>query len=428
MFFTGVAQRSISSTADGISAGSARSRASWSGWRSSASTPAEMTWRVVSSPPTSTSIDSNIRSTSFSRWPSRSASHIRLIRSSLPQAPRGILPGRRRAIPEPGLSLALGMTTAGTFAAPSPPSHHLRPQEEPQLSRSRLRLAPGRSPSRRSWESRSAARRVEPARSRAASSSIHGEWPTSATIASEPGSPTSSARRLRSGSAASAVARDRRHAPGRARSTRIVRRLGRAHPRTGEHQVGTRSSSPSTRLTLRWVFRPLSVSGRSRSSGQRSGSRSPAWAWRIEEEQHGALGEDEGAADRAPLLSFPAPISTTTLSIAARWSRVLCVWWLAWTENVERPGRPAARCSPTACSPRRCCPSLARTRPASGVSEEPGAERAGVARLRQPGEKRRVPRVRADEAQDPGEGERASSGCRSRARSRPPARTRSSPP
>ena len=58
MLRIGLTQRSISSTAPGMSAGSAARRSRWSGWASSWAMPPEMTWRVVSSPPIRISSDS----------------------------------------------------------------------------------------------------------------------------------------------------------------------------------------------------------------------------------------------------------------------------------------------------------------------------------------------------------------------------------
>ena len=74
MFLIGDTQRSISSTAPGMSpSGSAVSRASWSGWASSSSRPPLMTWRVVSSPPMRMSSVSWISEASSSESPSISA-------------------------------------------------------------------------------------------------------------------------------------------------------------------------------------------------------------------------------------------------------------------------------------------------------------------------------------------------------------------
>ena len=83
MFLIGDTQRSISSTAPGMSpAGSAASRASWSGWASSSSTPPLMTWRVVSSPPIRMSSVSWTSESSSSESPSISAWHSTPTRSS----------------------------------------------------------------------------------------------------------------------------------------------------------------------------------------------------------------------------------------------------------------------------------------------------------------------------------------------------------
>ena len=82
MFLIGVTQRSISSTATGIFAGSRTSRARCSGWRISASMPSLITWRVVSSPPTRISRLSCTSASSSSRCESISACTSTLIRSS----------------------------------------------------------------------------------------------------------------------------------------------------------------------------------------------------------------------------------------------------------------------------------------------------------------------------------------------------------
>ena len=71
--------------------------------------------------------------------------------------------------------------------ADRPPSHHLRPQEEPQLPRARgrpLQVDPHHAALR---DSRSAGPPSRRSSRSAASSSIQGEWPTSATIASAAG-------------------------------------------------------------------------------------------------------------------------------------------------------------------------------------------------------------------------------------------------
>ena len=160
-------------------------------------------------------------------------------------------------------------------------SRHLRPHEEPQLPRSGqrpLHLDPHHAalgivdpqPSRRIGEQQRG-QLLDPGRM---AHQRHDRRPA-------PGSPMSSARRTRSGSVASAAAGNRRHT-----KAELLRPGSRPSARRGSTGLvstlaGTRSSLPSAPLTLRWVFRPLSVSGRSRSSGQRSGSRSPAWAWRM---------------------------------------------------------------------------------------------------------------------------------------------------
>ena len=82
MFLIGDTQRSISSTATGIFAGSRSSRSRCSGWRISASMPSVITWRVVSSPPTRISRLSCTRASSSSFCESISACTSTLIRSS----------------------------------------------------------------------------------------------------------------------------------------------------------------------------------------------------------------------------------------------------------------------------------------------------------------------------------------------------------
>jgi hypothetical protein len=82
MFWIGLTQRSISSSAPGSRDGSARSARSWSGLRSSAWSPPLITWRVVSSPPIRIRSDSMNSESSSRRSPSISACTSTLMRSS----------------------------------------------------------------------------------------------------------------------------------------------------------------------------------------------------------------------------------------------------------------------------------------------------------------------------------------------------------
>ena len=82
MFLIGDTHRSISSTAEGTSSGSASNLCFCSGCSSSCSIPPAVTWRVVSSPPMSRRSDSKTISSSSSRSPSTSAWTRTLKRSS----------------------------------------------------------------------------------------------------------------------------------------------------------------------------------------------------------------------------------------------------------------------------------------------------------------------------------------------------------
>ena len=73
MCVTGLVQRSISSTAPGISDGSSTSCAHWSGCSISASVPSAIRLRVVSLPATSRRKEKFRRSSSVSSSPSTSA-------------------------------------------------------------------------------------------------------------------------------------------------------------------------------------------------------------------------------------------------------------------------------------------------------------------------------------------------------------------
>ena len=73
------------------------------------------------------------------------------------RAEGGLRDGRRNGVaPERAKGADSGMPLAPLRCLAALRSHHLRPQEEPQLPRARAPAAPGRSPSRRSSDSRSA--------------------------------------------------------------------------------------------------------------------------------------------------------------------------------------------------------------------------------------------------------------------------------
>ena len=203
-----------------------------------------------------------------------------------------------------------------------------------------------------------------------------------------------------SGSAASASHGHRRL--GQPSSLTRISAVCAARARAREHRRWARSRArPSKRLTRRWVFRPLSVSGRSRSSGQRLGIAVAGVGVADEEEEHRGPHSRRGDAVRLEPWTWPAdaqgsarraripPRGDDRRRIALlppthlhhhavdrhdRGRPTACGGWPGL--RTSAPGRSARSMNPDREFTPPMLPSFARTRPSSGVSEEPAPERA----------------------------------------------------